>query len=153
MLHPLQIDEAAGVILRCECLYIEIFVSHVVAISAKAVTSRAQGFGLNGRMIVDRAARSEERSDAVGQPESGEDVRHLLSVAVRDIALRVHHGDIGGKTVLTPDVEDVADELRLAKEVGPDDFTGRVWIMLEAHEGEIGEAIVLLQIIEETSEP
>ena len=73
--------------------------------------------------------------------QAGEAEERLLEFAVSDVALGVHHGDIRGKAVLPPDIEDVADEFGLAIEIGPDDFAGWEGIVFEAHEGEVGEAV------------
>src|SRR4029077_20647166 len=105
------------------------------------------------RVVVDRPASGEKRPDAVGEPEGGEDVSHLLGVAVSDIALGVHHGNVRGKSILAPHVEDVADELRLTKQVGPHNLTRWIWVMLEAHEGHIRDTVARLQLIDETAKP
>src|SRR5206468_4390787 len=81
MLHPLQINQPARMVLSGEGLDVEIRVGNIVAVSAEAATSGTQRLGLNGRMIVDRASGREESANAVGQPQRGEDVGHLLRVA------------------------------------------------------------------------
>src|SRR5438105_15599827 len=104
-------------------------------------------------MIIDGASGGEEGAYAIAEPEGREDVCHLLRVAIGYIAFGVHHRDARRKPVLPPHLENVADKLRLAEQIGPDDFAGRIRIVLEAHEREIRQAIASLEVVEESPQP
>ena len=74
VLHPVQIDQAAGMILRGESFDVEVFVRHIVAVGSKPATSGTHWLRLNWGVIVDCASRGQKRADAIAQPQRSEDV-------------------------------------------------------------------------------
>src|ERR1700730_8416761 len=103
MLDPFEIDDSAGVILRSVSPNIEMFVGYEISVGTPAATTRTYRFRLNGRVIVDVAAKSEKRANAVAQPERRKDFGHRLSQPPGDVALGVDQRNACREAIHPPD--------------------------------------------------
>ena len=109
--------------------------------------------GLNWRVIECGTSAFQERTHIIRQPEGGKDRRHRPGKLVRKVIFGDHQRDVFRHTVVSPHLQDVLHQPRLAIQRRPRDLARLERVVFKRNEGEIGKTVVRFQVGDETAHP
>src|SRR5579875_472282 len=119
-LDPFQIDEPRGKILRRVLPDAEIFIRREHPKRAPSVAAARKRAREKVKIIKRVSARGEKRPDVFGKPERSEDIHEGLIEVPGKVALGDEHRDVFRQAVVSPDLKNMAHQLRLPVEIAPD---------------------------------
>ena len=94
-----------------------------------------------------------ERSYEIRPPKGCENIYKGFVRARGDVGFRNEHWNAWRQSVVSPYLKNMAGEIRLVVQIAPLQLARFKGIVLERDEGEIVEAIVLSQVVEESPHP